>query len=303
MDANQQVHSGTIGFIGFGEAGSAFVEGWRRGGPHIIRAYDVKTDSADAGVRAAKLADYEKWGVTGGVNAGDALTDCGVVISVVTADRALEAATAAAEVIRPGTFYLDCNSCAPGTKRISAAVIDGAGGRYVDVAVMAPVHPKLHRVPMLIGGPHATAAMAFFEAMGMDARAVSDEVGAASSIKMIRSVMVKGLEALTLECLLAARKAGVEEPVIASLEQSYPGMGWRDKCAYSLERVMTHGIRRASEMRAVAETVDDLALFNGMATATAEWQQRIGDLKIKCEGESYTERVDEILAALKKSGL
>ena len=89
-----------------------------------------------------------------------------------------------------------------------------AGGRYIDTAVMAPVHPKLHKTPLLLSGPDAEEALAVTRALDMAANAVPGGVGAASSNKMIRSVMMKGLEALVLECVLAGRKAGVDEAVL-----------------------------------------------------------------------------------------
>lgn len=300
MDTQLTNRTGKIAFVGFGEAAGAFVSGWAGDGLPDVSAFDIKTESADAAVRDAKLSDYETAGIVGCPNIDEALADADVVVSVVTADQALAAAKAAAAVIRPRAFYLDCNSCSPGTKREAAVVIDGAGGRYVDVAVMAPVYPKMHKTPLLISGPHADDALSFFDAMDMDAQVTSDAVGASSSIKMIRSVMIKGMEALTLECMLAARKAGIEDVVLDSLEQSYPGFGWRDKAAYNMERVMSHGIRRASEMRAVAETVRELGFSGDMAAATAAWQQTVGELRIRCQGEDVAERADEILQALKK---
>src|SRR5690606_20334542 len=107
--------------------------------------------------------------------------------------------------------------CAPQTKQAAAKVIDGAGGRYVDVAVMAPVYPKRHLVPLLLAGPHAENAAETIKQLGMRPETTGTNIGDASSVKMLRSVMIKGFEALTAECFLAARRAGVEEAVLASL--------------------------------------------------------------------------------------
>ena len=289
-------------FVGFGEAACAFVQGWGEAlGGVELSAYDIKTDSADDAVRSAKLQDYETWGVNGQANLADALAGQAVVFSVVTADQAHEAAKAAAAVIQPGALFFDCNSCAPDTKRASAKIVDAAGGRYVDVAVMAPVHPALHHVPLLIGGPHAEDALAVFDALDMKATVSSDEVGVASSIKMVRSVMIKGLEALVVECVLAGRKAGVDDIVLGTLEKSFPGFDWTNRAAYMLERVATHGIRRAAEMREVALTVEQLDLFGDMAKATVDWQQRIGDLGVKLnDDDDYGARADMLLAALEE---
>ena len=292
-----------LAFIGFGEAAQAFVTGWAKERPAALAAFDIKTDAADAAIRDGKWADYTRCAVEGAATAAEALAGADMVVSVVTADQALAAAKSACGHLSPGAFYLDCNSCAPDTKRAAAALIEAAGGRYVDVAVMAPVHPKLHHVPLRLSGPHADTVKPLLDALDMKATITPGEVGASSSIKMIRSIMIKGLEALTLECILAARKAGVDEAVIASLDSSFPGFDWKSRAAYNLERVMTHGIRRAAEMREVALTVDNLGLEGRMARATVEWQQLVGDMKLNTGegggiGEDYGSRADAILAKL-----
>jgi 3-hydroxyisobutyrate dehydrogenase-like beta-hydroxyacid dehydrogenase len=287
-----------LGFIGFGEAASAFVEGWGAQRPGRLTAYDIKTDAEDSELRATKRADYARWEVAGCDTPTEALADRSLVFSLVTADQAFAAAETVAGGIARDTLYLDCNSCAPGTKRRSAKLIELAGARYVDVAVMAPVHPALHRTPLLLSGPHAEPAKQRLTELGMVAEVVPGDVGAASSVKMIRSVFVKGLEALVAEGVLAACAAGVDQRVLDSLEASYPGFGWKERSAYMLERVTTHGIRRAAEMREVVRTVDDLGLSSDMARATVEWQQRVGELGIRAEPVDYRQRAEAVLQRL-----
>lgn len=289
-----------LGFVGFGEAAAAFVEGWGEQRPGRVTAYDIKTDAEDPEVRAAKHADYARWDVAGCDTPAQALSDRRVVFSLVTADQAFAAAETAAGGIARDTLYLDCNSCAPGTKRRSARLIELAGARYVDVAVMAPVHPALHKTPLLLSGPHAEPALQRLTALGMVAEVVPGDVGAASAVKMIRSVFVKGLEALVTEGVLAACEAGVDERVLDSLEASYPGFGWKERSAYMLERVTTHGIRRAAEMREVALTVDELGLSSDMARATVAWQQRVGELGIRAEPGDYRQRAETVLQRLRE---
>lgn len=285
-----------IALIGFGEAGQAFARGWRREAPELeVRAFDIKTDGPDA---AGKRADYAGAGVTG-CDGPEGLAGLPVV-SLVTADQAGAAADAQAASITPGTLYLDGNSCAPDTKRAAAEVIEAAGGRYVDMAIMAPVHPRLHRVPLLLSGPHAEDARAFCLSLGMAPGVAGDEVGQASAVKMLRSVMVKGIEALCLESLLAAQRAGVADQVIASLDASHPGWDWAAKAAYNFERMTTHGRRRAAEMREVAATVAALGLDNGMSRATAAWAETVGALGLPATDEEFCTRADAILAALEE---
>ncbi len=295
---------GPIAFVGFGEAAQAFAQGWRQVFSDVdVVAFDIKTDSDDEPVRAAKFADYEKADVRGYESLDDALERAMVVFSLVTADQAHEAAKAAAKSIRKDALFFDCNSCAPGTKRRSAEVIEAAGGRYVDIAVMSPVHPKLHKTPLLTSGPHSEDTVEFLSEIDMNVNAVEGDTGCASSMKMIRSVMVKGLEALVLECVLSGTRAGVADEVLDSLDASYPGFGFKKRAAYMMERALTHGPRRAAEMREVALTVQELGFSGGMATATADWEELAGglDLKGRFSGEEdYAEIAEAILAALSK---
>lgn len=270
----------------------AFVSGWGADRPTRITAHDTKAGAP--ATRAAMLARY----AAHDVHEAAAATGAEAVFCVVTADQALAAAEAAAPSLAPGALWLDCNSCAPGTKRRGAEVIEAAGGRYVDVAVMAPVHPKRHHVPILLSGPHAKAAQALLQSLDMRPAIAGDQVGRASSIKMLRSVMIKGLEALTAECFLAARRAGVEAEVIASLTASDPDIDWAGRGAYTLERMMVHGARRAAEMREVARTVAELGLTNTMSAGTVDWQQGLADLHLDPGADDLLARLDRVLAAV-----
>ena len=262
-----------IAFIGLGEAGSALISGWGTARSGQIRAYDIKLDdpATAPGIRDRAAA----LGIDCRDSLAGALEGAELVFSVVTADQAVAAARAAAPLLAPEAMFCDLNSCAPSSKHESARLIGAAGGRYLDVAVMAPVHPKRNMVPLLVSGPHAEAIAPVLEALPMAPRVVAGDVGRASSIKMIRSVMVKGMEALSAECFLAATRAGVADEVIASLSASHADSDWPTRAAYNLERMLRHGARRAAEMEEVARTLRDLGLPDDMAVATVDWQRRI----------------------------
>jgi 3-hydroxyisobutyrate dehydrogenase-like beta-hydroxyacid dehydrogenase len=277
--------------IGFGEAGRTFAEagGWSR----RARAYDVKTDRE--GDRAAKLADYAAAGVSGCDGIADALRDAELVLSLVTADQALAVARSAAEALARGAVYCDMNSVAPQTKRAAAAIIEAAGGRYVDAAVMAPVQPGRLSTPLLLSGPWAEEAMARLASFGFsNMRVVGNAVGRASSIKMLRSVIVKGTEALAVECLLAAEAAGVRGEVLDSLDLGEMTRSWAERADHSLDRMMIHGLRRAAEMDEVVKTLDALGTGSAMSRATAERQRAIGALGIACPGEGLAAKLAQI---------
>jgi 3-hydroxyisobutyrate dehydrogenase-like beta-hydroxyacid dehydrogenase len=274
-------------FYGFGEAGQAFASGWNEALSGKLSAYDLNTKIAlPLGVQMHKLP-------------AAALQNAHLIFCLVTADQALAAAKTAAPFLKPGTYWLDGNSCSPGAKSKASGVIEAAGGKYVDLAIMAPVHPKLHATPCLLGGPHAEEINDTLQKLGMDVRVMGEKVGDASTIKMLRSVMIKGLEALTAECLLAARRAGVEDKVIASLQASDPGFNWQQNSTYNLERMMVHGKRRAAEMREVAITLEELGMPNRMALAITQWQDDISALGLPGGEADFASRADRILDKLK----
>lgn len=285
----------TVCSVGFGEAAQAFVAGWQAAGA-AVSAFDVKT--GDPSTREAKRADYAGHGVRGAETLGDALAGGELAFSLVTADQAETAARQAAEQNLNAALWLDCNSCAPGTKRRAAEAIEAASGRYVDVAVMAPVYPKRHAVPLLLSGPHAAVAAEALAALGMRPRVVGEDVGQASTIKMLRSVMIKGTEALFAECFLAAQKAGVLDAVLGSLSGSNPDVAWEKQGSYTLERMTVHGERRAAEMREVARTLADLDVPNGLTEATVQWQARLGQLGVEPGEDVLVERLVRVLEAL-----
>ena len=261
-----------IASIGFGEAGQAFAR-------LDVRAYDRKV--ADPVTRAAMVDAYRAAGVRGSDTPQDALADAEAVLSLVTADQALPAARDYAALLAPGVLWLDMNSVAPDTKRAAARAVTAAGGRYVDVAVMAPVLPARLAVPLLLAGPDAADAEAVLRDHGFTNIAIAGpSIGAASSIKMIRSVMVKGLEALTAECGIAAERAGVRDAVIASLDASWKPQGWETRIDYNLDRMMAHGLRRAAEMEEVAVTLEALGVEPAMTRGTIRRQRALGTLGV-----------------------
>ena len=288
-----------IAFIGFGEAAQAFVEGFGQARPGRLVGYDRKTDVA--ALREAKLNEFARLTVAPRDNLAKALADADIVISVVTADQSLAAARAAALSIRPGARFFDFNSVSPSTKQAARDAIVGSKARYADVAVAAPVRPALLAVPLLVcADKDADAMTGELVALGFNAKLVPGGVGRASAIKMIRSIMIKGMEALTAECLLSAYAAGVEDEILASLDGSFPGFDWTRRADYNLDRMMVHGQRRAAEMEESARTARDLGLGGGMAAATAVWQARIGALDLPLT-DTLESKARNLLAALGKN--
>ena len=263
-----------VSFIGFGEAGQAIAAGLRESGIERIAAWDIlfpqeegarlKAAGAGIGVRLAN-------------SAADAVAETDMIISAVTAASSLEAARSVEPHLTAKPYYLDINSVSPGRKQETAKLL-GESARYVDVAVIAPIHPLRHKTPLLIAGPHAEAISPLLNELEMKLSVVGAETGHAAAIKMIRSVMIKGIEALTLECFLAAARAGVLDEVTVSLKNNYPTLDFTKIAEYNLERMASHGERRAAEMEESAATLRELGLDPLMVDATVKHQREMGAL-------------------------
>jgi 3-hydroxyisobutyrate dehydrogenase-like beta-hydroxyacid dehydrogenase len=261
-----------VSFLGFGEAGQAIASGLRESGIERIAAWDILFPQPEG---ARLKAAGEKFGVRLASSAADAVAEADMIISAVTAASSLEAARSVEPYLTGNPYYLDINSVSPGRKQETAKLL-GDKARYLDVAVVAPIYPKRHRTPLLVAGPHAEAASPLLREMEIELTVVGDSVGSAAAIKMIRSVMIKGIEALTLECFLAASRAGVLDEVTASLKNNYPGLDWATMSEYNLERMASHGERRAAEMEESAATLRELDLDPLMVEATVMRQREMG---------------------------
>jgi 3-hydroxyisobutyrate dehydrogenase-like beta-hydroxyacid dehydrogenase len=296
----------TIGLVGYGEVGRILAEDLRKQDLRVT-TYDLKlhTDQGDA------LRDHASaYGVGLAASHADLAAQTDFIVSAVTASQAVPVAEACAPAVKKDAWFLDFNSASPGAKRRAAALIDSKGGRYVEGAVMTSIPPYRIKVPLLLGGKGAAELAPLLVALGFDAKVASDELGVASAIKMCRSVMIKGLEAMVIESFTTARAYGVEDAVLASLAETFPGINWEKQGAYFFQRVIEHGRRRSEEVREVAETVREAGLTPWSAQGTAERQAWIADLADQgLFGQRGTEtfarnadwriEADRILAAIK----
>jgi 3-hydroxyisobutyrate dehydrogenase-like beta-hydroxyacid dehydrogenase len=283
-----------IALIGFGEVGSILASDLSRSGV-ALAAFDLKFGDPRSGPSKAVATA----GVRTCANAGDAVARCELVISAVTAAQTLAAAQSVGARIGKDAIFLDLNSASPGVKREAADAIHRAGGRYIEAAVMSPVPPKRIATPMLLGGPHAEAFLPELQKLGFaGADVFSGEIGKASAAKMCRSVMVKGIEALLSESMLAARAYGVEETVLKSLDDLFPGPDWTNLSRYMISRTLEHGTRRAEEMREVARTVAEAGLDPHMSSAAAERQAWAPQFAAALSEQELADMLDAIRALM-----
>ena len=261
-----------IAMIGFGEVGQRFARDLLARDNVQIRAYDIVFDGDPAG--PARKAIAAKIGVEAAPTSAGAISGAQFIFSAVTADQTERVAAAIAPLLRTGQVFIDVNSASPETKKRAAALIRASGADYLEAAVMAPVLKPGLAVPILAGGPRAAVIADDLNRLGMNITAATIEYGRASAMKLCRSIMIKGWEALIVDCAAAAKAWDVEAEVFGSLATSYPSIDWPALAADMGERVATHGVRRAAEMREAADMLSELGRDPALSRAVADAQLR-----------------------------
>ena len=262
-----------IGIIGYGEAGRAFGSGLARTGA-AVATYDILVPTPEgAAIRANAAAD----GVAVRTAAGEAIEGATIVLSLVPADEARAVAAEAAGHLRAGQLFMDMNSVSPREKMAGAAIVEKSGAGYVEATIMAPVIENGLASEVLLAGPAAPEAQDILSRLGMVLSVVGDRFGAAAAVKLCRSVVIKGIEAILVESMLAARQYGADGTVLASLQKSDPEIDWAAKADYVFERVLRHGRRRAAEMRFAGEAVADAGFPPRLSEAIAALQDATAD--------------------------
>jgi len=265
----------SIGLLGFGEVGTALADDLADRQDLALRAWDIRFADPASEPSRSLLA---RPAIKPARSAAEFGRGCALVISAVTAAEDEAATRSVLPGLADGCRVLDLNSVAPSTRRRCAELVAAAGGRYVEAAVMSPIHPRGIASPVLLGGPEAADFLPLARSIGFSGASVcSAELGIASATKMCRSVIVKGMEALFAESMLAARYYGVENDVLDSLRDLLASRGLRELAHYMIERSVEHGKRRAEEMREVAMTVRDSGVEPWMSLACVQRQAWAAD--------------------------
>lgn len=294
------LNSPAIGFIGFGEAGFNIARGLRHEGIARLFAYDINSSTPRLGERIQLRA---KEAETRLLESSERLAqESDILLSVVTANATAEAAQQTAPFLESRHFYVDMNSVSPALKQSVGQLISSHNARFVEAAIMSPVPRHGHRVPILLGGIHAQMLADALLPCGMRLEVISDQIGVASAVKMCRSIIVKGLEALLFECVLGATRYGADRRVFSSLGETIPGIDWKKLADYMIGRVAEHGERRAREMEEVAETLRAIGIEPIMAEAAARRQDWGGRLNLlEHTGGKVPDTYDEVVALIRST--
>ena len=289
-----------VGVIGLGEAGISISAGLAGSGKVSVIGYDIRlAHPPEAG---ALRAQVDALGLPTTDSIEQLVKEADIIISLVTAAAAVSVTEQVAPTLRSSQLYVDANSASPTAMQTVAAMIADTGAGFVDLAIMAAVSSRGHRTPMLASGPDAKTLVDQLREAGTRIEVVGDQPGAASAVKMMRSIMLKGIEALTLECVICAEQFGVTDRVLASLDDSFPTGSWRERADYLTGRTAQHAARRAEEMEEASRAVLEVGLVPLMTAAASKrlgWAaDRLGERFRVHPPAGYKEVVDALLGGL-----
>ncbi len=291
----------TIALIGFGEAGTALARGlagesgWRDAVPgrQLIAVDTAAAGDARSAAMTARAAELD---VALSADYGPALGEASLVFCAVTGDAADAAADAAAPWMAPGTLFLDLNTI---TRRETAAIaarMTAAGFDYVDVGVVGVFYALGYRAPMLLSGPRAADMATWMTPLGFSAKALSETPGEASAVKMLRSVLMKGIEALSVECLVAARAQGLLDEVLDCVAD-VDRLPFRDLLTRIVTTHLVHVERRLEEVGKVNENLRETGIEPLMSAATLRSHTRTLDAGV-VPADGTVPDLEEALAVL-----
>lgn len=268
-----------IGLIGYGEVGQALAEGFSSNRQLSVEVFDIRfrTDKAPDSLATTAKAR----GLILGKGIDFLVKNNELIISAVTCEQALQVAERVSESLASGKIFVDMNTVAPRQKIKIGELVENSGGIFIEIAILGLIASHSYKSPMLACGKKALGFADYLNNMGFEVSFLSEEVGQASSMKMLRSVFAKGVEGLLLEMLVAAERCNMLEPVMNMVTAHMDKSSFLEIAEAWITTSLTHARRRAEEMDHVIETLKNLKMQPIMTTATKERLRKGSDLNIK----------------------
>jgi 3-hydroxyisobutyrate dehydrogenase-like beta-hydroxyacid dehydrogenase len=257
-----------LALVGFGELGSALAGQLARSGAHEVRVHVRPRADPAAGERLERR--IAQAGARRCNSLEDALAGAEAVVSVVPAKDAPGIVERCAPLLARGACYVDLSSSPVVEKEAGAELVAGVGASYADGAVLGAVAASGAQVPILLSGSGARSFVDLVGDEGLVLEVLDAPAGAATLVKLLRSVYMKGRDALVLEMMLAARRYGLHQVVARSIagpgeQVPFTALSERVLCSLAL-----HAERRAEELRASGEVVRAAGVEPRITLAGAE---------------------------------
>ncbi|QQK81719.1 NAD(P)-dependent oxidoreductase [Salicibibacter cibi] len=268
-----------VGFIGFGEAGFELASGLDSESIDNLVAYDAFCDDPKFGAKVKNRADKANVHL---VNRPENVVEkANTIFVAVPTQFALEVCKEIKERINEDILYVDVSASNPDIKKEIDELVTCANGKFVDAAMLGPLTVHQHKVPMVASGGGTQTFIERMEPYGMNIQEVSKKAGDASSIKLLRSIYMKGTAALLIELLEAARTLNVEEPVIYSLEETMAASPFRKTLNQLVTGTSIHAERRAEELEGSLIMLEELKLGSKLTAAVKDKLEYVSKLNVR----------------------
>ena len=197
-----------FGIVGHGVVGSIFSRLLRNHGARVL-SYDCLLDRPEA---ASSMQKKIKDDGSKACSLAEVLEASDYVLSVVTPQSCREIADCVSRSLHGHQVFVDLTSTSPAVKRMIGVIVTSSGAEFVEGVILGAVNSLTSPI-ILLGGPAGDSAALVFQQYGLAARFYSPEIGRASAFKMLRSIFSKGIEAVLVETLVAARRAGLLDEI------------------------------------------------------------------------------------------
>lgn len=266
-----------IGFIGFGEAAFNISIGLKEEGIKGVKAFDILLeDDKSAEMVKKRLLETNVDSID---SIGELVKSCETIFLAVPAKYAKSVAENALNFMTNDKILIDITTNKPHIKKELGNIYQDKDMLYVDASIMGAVPLYKHRTPTLVCGNGANKMIDLLSVIGMDLTYVGEEAGRAVKMKLTRSIFIKGIEALTLEMLLTARKLGIEKEIMEGLHKSFEVQGFTKMVSQLVISNLIHSKRRAGEAEECAELERELGFDPIMLEAAQkklEWSASLG---------------------------
>ncbi len=257
-----------IGIVGYGEAGQAIAQGLCSSRGSSISVFDIKFNEEE--LRESLRLRAQEHGVIVEDDMGSLIANNDMILSLVTGEVATQVVRDSLPFINEGKVYVDMSTVSPRKKILMGELIEQKGGSFIEVAILGAIASYGFKSPMLVCGKRADHFVNVFAKMGFNVKFVSTEIGKASSLKMLRSVFAKGVEALLLEMLVGAKRCDLVQPLMDAIVEHMDGSSFQEIANTWITTNVVHAERRTAEMEHVIETLNELNVKPIMAKAVRD---------------------------------
>ncbi len=244
-----------FGIIGHGVVGSVFSRLLRNHGARVL-SYDRLLDRQEtASLMRKKIEDDG----SKACSLAEVLAASDYILSVVTPQSCREVADDVSRSLHGHQVFIDLTSTAPAVKRMIGATVTSSGAKFVEGVILGAV--RLFTSPIiLLGGPTGDSAALVLQQYGLAARFYSPEIGRASAFKMLRSIFSKGMEAVLVETLVAACRAGLLDEIWEEIRTTLSTGNVEDTLETWIRSHACSAQRRSHEMQEVSQFLEEIGI-------------------------------------------